>query len=51
MSTSTAHKRCRLGRLQVGFTRYIHTYPQGDKRYVLKPFIVLDYGKKTKPWP
>lgn len=45
MSTTTANRRWRLGRLQVGFTRHIHTYPQGDSRYVFKPFIIWDYGQ------
>lgn len=48
MTTTTAAKRWRVGRLQIGFRRHIHTYTAGDNRYVFQPYIIWDYGKRKE---
>lgn len=46
--TRSKHGRWRLGRLQIGYSRHIHTYHQGDKRFVFQTFVIWDYGKADK---
>lgn len=36
------HARLRIGRLQLGWHIYRHTYPTTSDRWVLQPFAIYD---------